>query len=264
MADPIPAEAVQAAPREVIANVLHDVEGEGAQHAEALTLAEDVLHALRVGGFQLCRTVTPEEEQADSDAWPESAPPSMAGDRSPVGVPQTAPQSTQAGATGAPRVVGSSAHPDSPETLSALREYEDVVYDRIEAAIIENYHGSPVNPSAVATIATLAVLAVRDAELEALRQRVHRYENAITWNVDCFRCANQLDRLYDADMRRDQTEATLARVVADCEEQTSQPVTDDMRRGIWGQAKRTLNLIRRAGAVSEEWTLPVTTEETEL
>lgn len=45
------AEAVQAAPREIIANVLHDVEGEGAQDANALTLADDVLHGLWVCGY---------------------------------------------------------------------------------------------------------------------------------------------------------------------------------------------------------------------
>jgi len=40
-----------------------------------------------------------------------------------------------------------------------------------------------------------------------------------------------------------QAEETIARVRADCEEQTSKPITDDMERGIWAQARRTLNTL---------------------
>lgn len=42
--------------------------------------------------------------------------------------------------------------------------------------------------------------------------------------------------------------AQVARVRADCEEQTAKPHTDDIRRGIWAQARRILNLLGPAEA----------------
>lgn len=37
-------------------------------------------------------------------------------------------------------------------------------------------------------------------------------QNAISWNVGCTNCANQLDRMYEADRLRDQAEAEVARL----------------------------------------------------
>lgn len=44
------------APQQAIANVLHHVEGEGLNDAEAMDLADDVLHALRVAGYAVVST----------------------------------------------------------------------------------------------------------------------------------------------------------------------------------------------------------------
>ena len=107
----------------------------------------------------------------DQEAAAATAP--KADESEPATSPQAAPESTETDATGVPRVCGWSDDGTSLETPTAPQG----VYE----------------------------------ELAELRKRVADYENAIGWNVSCFRCANQLDRTYAADMRAEQAEAAVAR-----------------------------------------------------
>ena len=89
-----------------------------------------------------------------------------------------------------------------------------------------------------------AVLAVRDEELERVRAErdqaiAHdRQPYPTQWAYDqaCAALATQRERA-------EQAEAVIARVRTDCEEQTQKPIADDMERGIWAQARRTLNTL---------------------
>ncbi|MDE2105254.1 MAG: hypothetical protein KGL39_48965 [Patescibacteria group bacterium] len=60
------------------------------------------------------------------------------------------------------------------------------------------------------------------AEVEALRQEVGQYRDAITWDTSCLNCSKLLDRCYEADMRAEQAaekaEALAARISALCSE----------------------------------------------
>lgn len=63
---------------------------------------------------------------------------------------------------------------------------------------------------------------------------VHRAaKNGMAWERLCDEVVQRTDR----------AEAAIARVRADCEQQTSKTVADDLARGIWAQARRTLNTL---------------------
>jgi len=83
-----------------------------------------------------------------------------------------------------------------------------------------------------------AVLAVPNPELERLRTLLAEKSAEVDDKSEVGHA------VADAWMARaEQAEAALARVRADCEEQTSKPITTDVERGIWAQARRTLNTL---------------------
>jgi hypothetical protein len=75
---------------------------------------------------------------------------------------------------------------------------------------------------------------VEAEELAALQEQLHLIDGMRQQNLDAAAAAIQ---------RAGRAETTIARVRADCEEQTSKPLTDDIVRGIWAQARRTLNIL---------------------
>jgi hypothetical protein len=52
------------------------------------------------------------------------------------------------------------------------------------------------------------------AEVAALREKIRGYENAITWDTSCVRCATVLDSMYAETVRAETAEATVERVRA--------------------------------------------------
>jgi hypothetical protein len=49
-------------------------------------------------------------------------------------------------------------------------------------------------------------------EVERLRERVAKYEGAITWDTTCLNCSRLLDRCYQADAERDEARAEMDRL----------------------------------------------------
>jgi hypothetical protein len=166
----IPSQAVQAAstPAAVIVQYEHerfcqgrapDDLGEPQDRKRHERDAGRLLAALAEHGYRFWREVTPEEEQADTDAWPDSTTEPPAPD-----APARASTPPYAPLTADPGVVGSADDPISLETPTALRE---AIADRLLAEDARSwgygmFEGSRNTALAVADV----MLSVGDDELE--------------------------------------------------------------------------------------------------
>jgi hypothetical protein len=100
----------------------------------------------------------------------------------------------------------------SPLDLEAIRARYD---DYCERSLNEDDVFDAAMQCADDVPALLAALEEAQRERDELRRKVADYENAITWDVTCFRCAAQLDALYADTVRRETAESALAASRAD-------------------------------------------------
>jgi len=91
-------------------------------------------------------------------------------------------------------------------------------------------HGAEGNGEAAsAPVAGEETPEAAQAELETLRAKVARHENAITWETSCLACARVLDSAAAETFRREAAEAKLAGVRELAARWTALPAVEDLR-----------------------------------